>query len=67
LFPCSSRASRPAPTRSVTAKFQHTRGTGIGPAAAFLYSVPAINVLTISLTANMDLLTELKKEEEIGD
>ena len=29
----------------------HTRGAGIGPATAFLYSGPAINVLAIILTA----------------
>jgi uncharacterized membrane protein YraQ (UPF0718 family) len=31
----------------------YTRGAGIGPAAAFLYSGPAINVLAISLTAKI--------------
>jgi uncharacterized membrane protein YraQ (UPF0718 family) len=31
----------------------YTRGAGIGPATAFLYSGPAINVLAISLTAKI--------------
>jgi uncharacterized membrane protein YraQ (UPF0718 family) len=31
----------------------YTRGAGIGPATAFLYSGPAINVLAISLTARI--------------
>ena len=31
----------------------YTRGAGIGPATAFLYSGPAINVLTIVLTARI--------------
>ena len=31
----------------------HTRGAGIGPATAFLYSGPAINVLAIVLTARV--------------
>jgi len=31
----------------------YTRGAGIGPASAFLYSGPAINVLAISLTAKI--------------
>jgi len=31
----------------------HTRGAGIGPATAFLYSGPAINVLAIILTARV--------------
>jgi uncharacterized membrane protein YraQ (UPF0718 family) len=31
----------------------YTRGAGIGPAAAFLYSGPAINVLSIVLTARV--------------
>jgi len=31
----------------------YTRGAGIGPASAFLYSGPAINVLAISLTAKV--------------
>lgn len=31
----------------------YTRGAGIGPAAAFLYSGPAINVLAIILTAKV--------------
>ena len=31
----------------------YTRGAGIGPATAFLYSGPAINVLAIKLTANI--------------
>jgi len=31
----------------------YTRGAGIGPAVAFLYSGPAINVLAISLTARI--------------
>jgi uncharacterized membrane protein YraQ (UPF0718 family) len=31
----------------------HTRGAGIGPATAFLYSGPAINILAIILTAKV--------------
>jgi len=31
----------------------YTRGAGVGPATAFLYSGPAINVLAISLTAKI--------------
>lgn len=31
----------------------YTRGAGIGPAAAFLYSGPAINVLAIAMTAKI--------------
>jgi len=31
----------------------YTRGAGIGPATAFLYSGPAINVLAITLTAKI--------------
>ncbi len=31
----------------------YTRGAGIGPATAFLYSGPAINILAISLTAKI--------------
>ncbi|WP_045214998.1 permease [Desulfonatronovibrio magnus] len=31
----------------------YTRGAGIGPATAFLYSGPAINILAISLTARV--------------
>jgi len=31
----------------------YTRGAGIGPATAFLYSGPAINVLAITLTAKV--------------
>jgi uncharacterized membrane protein YraQ (UPF0718 family) len=31
----------------------YTRGAGIGPATAFLYSGPAVNVLAISLTAKI--------------
>ena len=32
----------------------HRRGAGLGPAIAFLYSGPAINVLAIILTARCD-------------
>ncbi len=31
----------------------YTRGAGIGPATAFLYSGPAINVLAITMTAKI--------------
>jgi len=31
----------------------YTRGAGIGPASAFLYSGPAVNVLAITLTAKV--------------
>lgn len=43
----------------------YTRGAGLGPAIAFLYSGPAINVLAIILTARV-LGTELGAARAIG-
>lgn len=43
----------------------YTRGAGIGPAVAFLYSGPAINVLAIILTARI-LGTELGIARAVG-
>ncbi len=43
----------------------YTRGAGIGPATAFLYAGPAVNVLAILLTANV-LGVELGVARAIG-
>jgi hypothetical protein len=43
----------------------HQRGAGLGPASAFLYSGPAINVLAIILTARV-LGTELGVARAVG-
>jgi len=43
----------------------HKRGAGLGPASAFLYSGPAINVLAIILTARV-LGTELGVARAVG-